>query len=139
MKINLRDYYPFYDNDYFIEVEDLIAISLQSFELFEKAYQKRMSRHKAYFSLNRNDGIERKSTFLVLSPSEIYEKKIINQALHTAIKNLSDKQKRRIYAHYCLGISKAKIAKIEGIQECTVRESINRGLRNLKKSLKNFK
>lgn len=133
MKINLREYYPFYDDDYFIEVEDIIAISLESFEHFEKAYEKRISRHKAYFSLNRNDGIERKSTFLVLSPSEIYEKKIINQALHTALKSLSDKQARRIYAHYFLGMSKAAIAKMEGISEHTVRDSIKRGLNNLKK------
>ena len=139
MKINLREYYPFYDDDCFIEVEDIIAMSLQSFELFEKAYQKRIKRHKAFFSLDRNDGIERKSILFVLDPSEIYERKIINQALYTALKSLSDKQARRIYAHYFLGMSKAAISKMEGISEHTVRDSIKRGLNNLKRNLKNFR
>ena len=138
MKINLREYYPFYLDDFFVEVEDIIAVSLQSFELLNKAHIKRINRHRAYFSLDRDDGIERESTFLILGPSEIYEKKIMYQALHTALNSLSEKQARRIYAHFFLGMSKTAIAKTEGISEFTVRDSIKRGLRNLRNILKNF-
>jgi RNA polymerase sigma-70 factor (ECF subfamily) len=120
-------------------VDDVIAISLKSFELLEKAYQKRIKRHKAYFSLDRYDGVENALKSLALNPSEIYERKIIYQALHAAFKSLSDKQARHIYAHYFLGMSKTAIDKTEGISESTVRDSINRGLRNLTKILKNFK
>ena len=59
------------------------------------------------------------------------------EQLHDAIATLPDKQAKRIYAHYFLGMSKSAIAKAEGINESTVRDGINRGLRNIEKSLKN--
>ena len=34
-KINLRDYYPFYKEDFFIEVEDQIAEILKVFDIQE--------------------------------------------------------------------------------------------------------
>ena len=37
-RINLRDYYPSYASDFFLEVADEIALSLKRFELDEKAY-----------------------------------------------------------------------------------------------------
>ena len=138
MKINLRNYYPFYMNDCFIDVEEIIAATLQSMELFEKAYRKRMNRHKAYYSLNFKDGIEREKIFLAQSPSEIYEKKVTKQALYTAMNQLTEKQAKRIYAHFILGLSKVDIAKAEGVSEYTVRDSIKRGLKNLKKNIDNF-
>ena len=46
------------------------------------------------------------------------------------------KQARRVYAHYFLGISKADIARAEGIDERAVRKAIERGLRNIEAFLK---
>jgi RNA polymerase sigma-70 factor (ECF subfamily) len=128
MIINLRDYYPFYIHDDYIEVEDIIAATLKTFELFEKAYQKRTNRHKAFYSLDRNDGIERDIMVIILSPPEIYEKKLTNQQLYAAMNNLSEKQVKRIYAHYFLNMSKYAIAKTEGVDESAVRRSIEAGL-----------
>lgn len=135
-KINLQVYYPFYMSDFFIEVTDEIAISLKRFDLDESAYQLRTYRHKANYSLDCNDGIEHEIVFLSLSPEEIYERKITNQELYTAINNLPDKQAKRIYAHYFLGMSKAAIAKAEGVRESTIWESIERGLRNIENFFK---
>lgn len=137
-RINLRDYYPSYTSDFFLEVADEIALSLKRFELDEKAYQLRTYRHKAYYSLDRNDGIEYSAVFLSLSPEEIYERKVTNQEIYAAINSLSDKQAKRIYAHFFLGMSKAAIAKAEGVRESTIWESIERGLRNIEKFLKNI-
>ena len=137
-KINLRDYYPFYQSDFFIEVADEIALSLKRFDLHENAYQLRTYRHKAYYSLDRNDGIEHEIVFLSLSPEEIYERKVTNQELYAAINSLPDKQAKRIYAHYFWGMSKAAIAKAEDVRESAIRESVERGLRNIEKFLKNF-
>ena len=95
-------------------------------------------RYKAYYSLDRNDGIEYSAVFLSLSPEEIYERKVTNQEIYAAINSLSDKQAKRIYAHFFLGMSKAAIAKAEGVRESTIWESIERGLRNIEKFLKNL-
>jgi RNA polymerase sigma-70 factor (ECF subfamily) len=137
-RINLRDYYPSYTSDFFLEVADEIALSLKRFELDEKAYRLRTYRHKAHYSLDRNDGIEYSAVFLSLSPEEIYERKATNQEIYAAINSLSDKQAKRIYAHFFLGMSKAAIAKTEGVRESTIWESIERSLRNIEKFLKNL-
>ena len=136
--INLRDYYPFYTSDCFLDVPDEVAAMLHDFELREAAYRLRTYRNKAYYSLDRGDGIEHDILFVSLSPCEIYERKVTSEQLHAAIASLPDKQAKRIYAHYFLGMSKSAIAKAEGISEMAIRASIQRALRNLEKMFKNF-
>ncbi len=136
IKINLRDYYPFYFHDSFIEVEDKIAATLNAFDLLKDAYRKRTYRHKAYYSLNRNDGLERDIMFILLSPPEIYERKITKQELYAALNDLSDKQAKRIYAHYFLCMSKYAIARAEGVDESSIRKSIEAGLNRMEEFLK---
>jgi RNA polymerase sigma-70 factor (ECF subfamily) len=137
-KINLRDYYPFYLSDCFIDVPDEIATLLRGLELQEAAYRLRTYRHKAYFSLDRGDGIEHDILFVSLSPCEIYQRKVTNEQLHTAIASLPDKQAKRVYAHYFLGMSRASIAKAEGISKAAVGASIERGLRHMEVYLKKY-
>ena len=139
IKINLRDYYPnYYTTDCIIEVPDEVAALMTSFERAEVSYYLRRYRHKAYYSLDRGDGIEHEILFVSLSPCEIYERKVTTEQLHAAITKLPDKQAKRIYAYYILGISKRSIAKAEGVNESAVRDAINRGLRNIERFLKNF-
>ena len=66
----------------------------------------RTYRHKAYYSLDRDDGLEHEVVFVSLSPHELYERKISMQELHAAISSLPDKQAKRIYAHFILGMTK---------------------------------
>lgn len=135
--INLRDFYPFYHNNLFIEVPDEVAAELNAAEHREAAYQLRTYRHHAYYSLDRGDGIEHDALFVALSPSELYERKVTAQELYTALDALPRAQSRRIYAHFILGMSKAAIARAEGVNKVSVGESIERGLRSLEKFLKN--
>lgn len=137
-RINLRDYYPFYASDYFVDVPHEIAMLLLSHTRLESAYKRRIFRNRAHYSLDRGEGIEHEILFLSLSPCEIYERKVTNEQLHAAIASLPGKQAKRIYAHYFLDMSKAAIAKVEGVDEHAVRSSIERGLKNIEKSLKNF-
>ena len=131
-KINLRDYYPdFYTADCIIEVPDEVAETLDSYKHTEAAYYLRRYRHKAYYSLDRGDGIEKDILFVSLSPGEIYERKVTTEQLHAAIASLPDKQAKRIYAHYILGISQSDIARAEGVDLRNVRKSIDKGLRNM--------
>ena len=136
--INLRDYYPFYTSDCFMEVSEEIADMFKEFDRREAAYRLRTYRHKAYYSLDRDDGLEHEAVFVALSPHELYEQKVTMQELHAAIARLPDKQAKRIYAHFVLGMSKKEIARTEGVHEKVVRVAIARGLRNLEKIFKNF-
>lgn len=62
--INLRDYYPFYTSDYFMEVPEDVVEMFKEFDRKEAAYRLRTYRHKAYYSLDRNDGIEHEALFV---------------------------------------------------------------------------
>ncbi len=134
--INLRDIYPHYTQDCFVEVTDEVADLFSEFDRKEAAYRLRTYRHKAYYSLDRNDGIEHEALFVALSPHELYERKVTMQELHAAISWLPDKQAKRIYAHFILGMTKKDIARAEGVHEKVVRVAIERGLRSLEKILK---
>lgn len=136
--INLRDYYPFYTSDCFMEVSEEVAEMFKEFDRKEAAYQLRTYRHKAYYSLDRDDGLEHEAVFVALSPHELYERKVTMQELHAAIANLPDKQAKRIYAHFILGMTKQDIARAEGVHEKVVRVAIERGLRRLEKIFEKF-
>lgn len=65
--INLKHYYSHYQQDYFIEVPDEVADLLQQSHREESAFLRKQYRHKAYFSLDRADGIEHDMTFVSIS------------------------------------------------------------------------
>ena len=113
--INLRVLYPdAYKSDYYVVVPDEVAEVFETFERMEKAYMQRVYYHKAYYTLDCSDEIEHSVVFRVLSPEEIYERKLTREQLHAAISMLPDKQAKRIYARYILGMSNVEIAKAEG-------------------------
>ena len=97
--INLRDYYPFYTSDCFMEVSEEVAEMFKEFDRKEAAYRLRTYHHKAYYFLDRDDGLEHEAVFVALSPHELYERKVTMQELHAAIASLPNKQAKRIYAH----------------------------------------
>ena len=70
------------------------------------------------------------------SPEELYERKLTREDLHAAIAQLPDKQAKRIYAHYLLGMSKEEIAKAEGVSWRAIHQSILQGLGRMEKILK---
>lgn len=135
--INLRDIYPFYTSDYFVEVPDEVAAAMAEFDRKEAAYRLRTYRHKAYYSLDRDDGIEHAALFVSVSLDELYECKVIMQELHAAIASLPDKQAKRVYAHFILGMTQTDIARAEGVSKMAVCYSIERALQTMEKFLKN--
>lgn len=136
-KINLREYYPdFYTTDFIIDVPYELAEQLLQWERDEGAYERRRYRYKAHFSLDRGDGIEHDILFVSLSPCEIYERKVTYEQLHAAISELPDKQAKRIYAHYFLGMSKGAIAKAEGVNKSQITRSIQAALTRIETFLK---
>ena len=123
-EINLREYYPFYNMDVYLEVSDEIAGQLDRFKLDEEAQRVRVLRAKAYFSLDRGDGIEKDALQKPPQPLELILKAEQAAHLDAALRALSDCQRRRLLAFYLDGKSKSQIAREEGVRENSVRESI---------------
>ena len=133
VKINLRDFYPFTHEDTNIEVSEEIAEMMYGSERAEANYERKIRRHKAYYSLDHKTGIERSILFTSHSPEELYERKMTNEELYAVIAQLPDKQAKRIYAHYLLGVSKEEIARAEGVSWRAVHQSIQQGLIRMEK------
>jgi RNA polymerase sigma-70 factor (ECF subfamily) len=135
-RINLRDYYPWYQEDEFVDVSEDTAAFLNEMNRAESAYIRRLYWNKAHYSLDRNDGIDNALLNRPADPLEEYETKTRLNELYAAISKLPDKQAKRINAHYIMGLSKAEIARAEGVAEQSIGVTITRGIRKLKKFLK---
>ena len=135
--INLRDVYPFYHSDLLVEVSEDMVEAMSTAARREASSRRRMYRYNAQYSLDRGDGIEHSAVHVAPSPAELYEEKEEIEALYAALASLPEKQGRRVYAHYILGISKAELARAEGVAESAIRDSICRGLNVLREILKN--
>ena len=101
----------------------------------DAAYERRKFRHKAHYSLNREDGIENDALNRPLTPAEVLEQKLLREEVYAALMQLTDIQARRIYARFYLGMTVAEIARIEGADRRRVWESIRRGLKKLARLL----
>lgn len=137
--INLRVLYPeYYTKDEFITIPDHIESELRRFTQQDTAYRIRTYRHKAYYSLDRNDGIENDIVFVAASPEELYERKLTNEQLYAAINSLPEKQAKRIYAYYFLNMDEPSIARADGVSQQAIHTSIKKGLKHIEKYLKEF-
>ena len=102
---------------------------------YEAAYQRRLSRHKAQYSLDCDDGIEYSACLHELTPDEVLEFKERFCRLWNALNSLPEIQGRRVDAHFILGMTYREIAQTEGVDKSSVRESVLSGLKSMKKYL----
>ena len=134
--INLRDFYYWYTHDEFIEVDDEVAAELYKGRREQKIHEQRIRRNKSYYSLDANDGIE--IAAIVLStdnPKAVVDIIERHCRLCRALNSLPEKQGRRIEAHFIIGKSRKEIARSESVSESSVNESIERGIKAMKKYL----
>ena len=137
-KVNLRELYPtIYQSDVYIEVEDEVEEVFASDRKKEAAYERQMYRHKAQYSLDRNDGIALETLVHSLTPDIILEEQQLKKELFDTVRALPEKQARRIYAHFYLGMSITEIARQEGVSKGRITDSIQKGLKKLCQILKN--
>lgn len=136
--INLKDLYPDYFEDIFIELSDDILDVFNDFLKAENAYNRKKYRYNAYYSLDRNDGIERDLLNPPFLTDKMCENNILNEQIYNALKTLPPEQFRRIYLHYFLNMNKTEIAKIEGVTEGAVRLSIKIGLKKIEKIIEKY-
>ena len=85
--------------------------------------------YKAYYSLDCDNGIENAILLKPQSPETLMEEKQLREQLYAAVMSLPEKQAKRIYARYYLGMRVSEIAAAEGVDSSRVRDSIRRGLK----------
>ena len=132
--IKLNNYYPHLTECITLEVSEEIAVVLSTGGRQCDSYKRRKRDHDEC-SLDGTPGFEADVTYPPLTPEEIMELAEDRAALYAALDRLPPVQARRVYARFILGRSVGQIAKAEGVEERNVRETINKGLRRLKKYL----
>ena len=133
--INLREYYPWYVTDEFVEVTEEVAEELMADKRYEKTHERSTRRNKV-LSLDAEDGTEEAASMVCHSdcPETVVAMIEVHCRLCRALNSLPKNQGRRIDAHYLHGMSQTEIAIKEGVGVNSVNESIKRGLRSMAKS-----
>ena len=133
--LKLSDIYDFLST----EKNNQIIVPDEVYEIFEKyrkaenAYQSKRKYHKAYYSLDCNDGLELLAIQKVKDPNQLLMEKELQQRLLQCVFSLPQKQSQRVYAYFYLDMSVKEIAEVEDINSSAVSHSIYIGLHNLKK------
>ena len=134
--INLKDYYPWYLTNEYIEVTDEVAEALMASKRAEAAHAERVRYNRAYYSLDCDDGIEYSACVHEPSPQELLDRKEMFYLLWNALNSLPEVQGRRVDAHLILGKSYREIAREEGVDKSAVRCSVLCGVKRMKKYLR---
>ena len=75
-KINLRELYPdVYTTDFLVDVTEEVMEAIRAAERAEAAYDRRMYRYKAHYSLDCDNGIENAVLLKPQTPEMVLEEK----------------------------------------------------------------
>lgn len=130
-EINLRDYYPYYTEDKFIKVPDEVAELLEKYERQEQSYKRMVRRRYTFSPFDFEKDLERLITSTQSSPCDILVCAHDKSILYKGLISLPEKQLRRLYLHYFLGLSVKQIAEKEGVHRSRIDRSIKAGIRAL--------
>ena len=146
--INLkRYYYPLVKTDVFVKVPDDIADALLHLRREENNRKSKMFYHKAYFSLDCEDGIENEAIGWAQSSPEDYMIQAEDEAAHElllehlreAIGQLTPTQARRLHMRYMLQMKYREIAEAEEISPTQASDSVRRAVKRLQRYFKKKK
>ena len=113
-KINLRELYPdVYTTDFFVDVTEEVMETIRAAERAEAAYERKMYRYKAQYSLDCEKGIENAVLLKPQTPEIVLEEKQFREQVYAAVMKLPEKQAKRIYARYYLGMTVNEIAEVK--------------------------
>jgi len=132
--INLRDFYPWYVTDVFLEVSEEVAAELQADRRYEKNHERIQRRYKVH-SLDAEDGTEEAVAMECHSnnPEAVFKMIDNHCRLCCALNTLPKTQGRRVEARYLFGNSVQKIAITESVSLSSIKESIERGIKTMRK------
>ena len=137
--INLREFYPWYTHNEFVEVSDEVAAELLADKRYEKTHERRMRHNKTYFFDEQTENEASVITNSTGNPEALFEAMEKHCGLCRALNSLPEVQGCRVEAHYLLGRSRKEIAESEGVSESAVNAAIEKGLANMKEFLKNYR
>ena len=103
--------------------------TIRAAERAETAYERKVYRYKAQYSLDCENGIENAVLLKPQTPEMLLEEKQFQEQVYAAVMKLPEKQAKRVYARYYLGMTVNEIAEVEGVDPSRVRDSIRRGLK----------
>ena len=83
--------------------------------------------------LDCENGIENAVLLKPQTPEMVLEENSFRSRVYAAVMKLPEKQAKRIYARYYLGMTVNEITEVEGVDSSRVRDSIRRGLKLLVK------
>lgn len=139
IEINLREFYPeCYKSDYFVEVPDEVAELLILLRRHEQSQRRRIYKYKAQYSLDIYENVERETVLKCPSAEEVFEQLAEQEQLYDAMMALTHKKRTRLYAHFSLNMSYTQIAKQEGVDVTSVKESVQRAIKQLQKKIHLF-
>ena len=110
-KINLRELYPdVYTTDFFVDVTEEVMETIRAAERAEAAYERKMYRYKAQYSLDCENGIENAVLLKPQTPEIVLEEKQFQEQVYAAVMRLPEKQAKRIYETRFLAVWKTDIS-----------------------------
>lgn len=130
--IRLSDYYYFEDRTKSIEVSDEIYQVFVDDKRRQTDYAQYTRSHKAIYSLDYGDNVERLAVVKPATPEQILLQREMTDAVWRAFSTLEQVQQRRIYANVVMGIKKVQIAILENVDESAVRKAIKRGIKRMR-------
>ena len=136
--INLRELYPWYTEDAFIEVSDEVAAFLEEDKRLQINYAQYIRDNRAFYSLDAGDGIEAEALNLPEQPDEMLERMELERLLKEGLAQLTETQRRRLLASVLDKMTAVEIAAAESVSKASVGESINRAIVRLEKILRDF-
>jgi RNA polymerase sigma-70 factor (ECF subfamily) len=134
--INLRDFYPWYTQDEFVEVSDEVAAELCADKRYHKTHERRMRYNKTYLFDAETETDAAAIAHTTDNPEALVLRIEQHCRLCRALNTLPEMQGRRVEAHFLFGKSRKEIAEAEGVSESAVNQSIDRGLRAMKTFLR---
>ena len=97
-KINLRELYPdAYTTDFFVNVTEDVLEMIRASERAEAAYERKIYRYKAQYSLDCENGIENAVLTKPQTPEIVLEEKQLQKQVYATVMKLPEKQAKRIY------------------------------------------
>jgi RNA polymerase sigma-70 factor (ECF subfamily) len=122
-----------------VEVPEVIAAELFADRRYETAHKRHIIYNNSHYSLDAEDSIE--ASALVChsdNPEHIFAMKEWHCLLCRTLNSLPEVQGRRVEAYFILGKTQKEIADDEGVGEESVRKSISKGIKAMKRNYRKF-
>ena len=133
--INLKDFYPWYGTDEFIEVPEEVVWEMLADKRYEAAYTKKIKRHKVLSFSDYGDKTQEWCNQTAPDPQRMAEIRELLEQFLEILEALPEIQSRRIRAYIILDMTLSEIALQEEVSIATVQRAIQRGIKKIQKFL----